>query len=70
MKTETKNMEVIIPKQMVAAMGAQRESFTISMGITATAVDDDVWKMGLIRLHPALKAASLTDEPSSRNNSA
>lgn len=60
----------MMPKQMVAAMGAHSESLTISMGITATAVDDDVWKIGRIRLHPALKAASLTDDPSARNNSA
>lgn len=63
-------MEVMTPKHMVAAMGAQRESLTTSMGITATAVDEDVWKIGRIRLHPALNAASLTEDPSDRNNSA
>lgn len=46
---------------MVAAIGAHSESFTINMGTTATAVEEEVWKMGLIRLHPAINAASLTE---------
>ena len=55
---------------MVAAMGAQSESLVMSMGMTATAVEEDVWNMGRIRRHPARNAASLTELPSLRSNSA
>ena len=48
-------MEVRTPKQMVAAMGAHNESFVTNMGTTATAVEEEVWKMGLIRLHHPAK---------------
>ena len=46
---------------MVAAMGAQSESLVISIGMTATAVEEDVWNMGRMRLHPAINAASFTE---------